>query len=219
LLNEQLTVSKNYTDFTNAIKSTAMEIAQDKNAKKRPAWFEKSETTILRLIENRNKAIENFGKTPSQENKEKMQQARKELKKGKDNAKSSWLQGKIDEIEEINDNPRNAWKAIKEISTGFNGHHKKAVTIKMKKPNGEYATNDSENAEVFKNHFKKLYNMDCTYDPTVIEEIPINQIKESLADTITKQEIQKALSKMNYKKVLAPTAYPPKPSKIYKVKH
>jgi hypothetical protein len=60
-----------------------------------------------------------------------MQQTSKALEKGKDEAKSLWLQAKINEIEERNDNPQNAWKAIKEISTGFNGHHKKAVTTKI----------------------------------------------------------------------------------------
>jgi hypothetical protein len=65
-----------------------------------------------------------------------------------------------------------------------------------------------KNVEVFKNHFETLYNMDCTYDPTVVDEIPINLIKESLAETITQQEIQKALSKMKYEKHPDPNGIP-----------
>ena len=37
---------------------------------------------------------------------------------------------------------------------------KNTASIKMKKPNGEYCSNDLENAEVFKNFYLKLYNND-----------------------------------------------------------
>jgi Reverse transcriptase (RNA-dependent DNA polymerase) len=98
------------------------------------------------------------------------------------------------------DNPHNAWNSIKDISNGFSGHHKKAVTIKMKKPDGNYAINDNDNAEVFRIHFKKLYNMDCTYDPTVLQVISKNPTNITLAEQFTRKEVQQALSKMKYEK-------------------
>ena len=58
---------------------------------------------------------------------------------------------------EINTNPKDAWKATYEIANGMYGHHKKATTMKMKKADGTMAKNDTENAEVFEDHFKKLF--------------------------------------------------------------
>jgi hypothetical protein len=40
---------------------------------------------------------------------------------------------KLDENEQINDDLLSAWKLIKEINAGFSGHHKKAVTVKVRK--------------------------------------------------------------------------------------
>ena len=54
--------------------------------------------------------------------------------------------------------PRTAWKATKEVAEGIFGHHKKTVSMKMRKHNGEHCKNDLENAEVFKDHYTKLYN-------------------------------------------------------------
>jgi hypothetical protein len=199
-LEQQLTNDTSYKNFTDAITQAAIKVAADNGIKKRPTGFIKAEDTLNKLIEGRNTAIKHHEKTPSKEIKSKIQQARREIKNGKEKAKTTWLLEKIEEIKNMNKNPRNAWKSIKEITNGFTGHQKQAVTIKMKKANGKYATNDTENAEVFQHHFKKLYTMERTYDPLIIEEIPQNPTKESLDNQPTFKEIIKALTKMQYEK-------------------
>ena len=69
--------------------------------------------------------------------------------------------------------PRTSWKAAKETTGGLYGHHKNTASMKMKKLNGEYCTNDLKNAEVFKNFYSKLYNNHegTNYDETVLNEI------------------------------------------------
>jgi hypothetical protein len=126
---------------------------------------------------------------------------------------------KIEEIESINENPRNAWKSIQEITEGFSGYQKKAVTIKMKKANGKYEINDNEYAEVFKQHFEQLYNMERTYDNTVIEEIPPNPTKNSLAQQPTYKEIKKHWKKFNMKKALDQMGYQQRHLKTSQAKH
>jgi hypothetical protein len=91
-------------------------MAEEKNGKKRPTWFLNSEGALRQLIDNRNKAIKHYEKNKSPESKKAIQIARQELKKGKERAKTLWLEGKITEIEKMNDNQRNAWNSIKDIS-------------------------------------------------------------------------------------------------------
>jgi Reverse transcriptase (RNA-dependent DNA polymerase)/Endonuclease-reverse transcriptase len=207
-LEQQLNNDTSYKNFTDAITQAAIKIAADNGNRKRPTWFIKAEDKLNKLIEKRNTAIKHHEKNPSEETKSKIQQARRELKNGKEHAKTTWLQEKIEEIENMNENPRNAWKSIKEITNGFTGHQTQAVTIKMKKSNGKYATSDTENAEVFQQHFEKLYNMERTYDQSIIEEIPPNPTKETLDNQPTFKEIKKALTKMQYEKSLGPNGIP-----------
>ena len=65
------------------------------------------------------------------------------------------------------------WKACIEIATGFVRHHKNTVSMKMRKKNRDYCTNNLKNTEVFKNHFSKLYNnhKGTKYDETILNEI------------------------------------------------
>jgi hypothetical protein len=78
----------------------------------------------------------------------------------------------------------------------------------MKKPDGNFAINDNENAEVFKNHFEKLYNMDCSYDHNILQEIPTMETKQPLAKQFTEREIKQALKKMKYEKSPGPNGIP-----------
>ena len=98
---------------------------------------------------------------------------RSNLKKKKDEAKILWLTAKAIGLESTMDaDPRTAWKACKEIAAGLFGHHKSTISMKMRKQNGDYCKNDLENAEVFRNHFLKLYNNHngTKYDETILNE-------------------------------------------------
>jgi hypothetical protein len=93
-LEKQLTVDTNYKNFTDAITNAAIQIAEDNGTRKQPTWFVKAEEKLTQLIERRNKAIKEQEKSPTEENKMKIQQARRELKKGKEDAKTLWLKEK-----------------------------------------------------------------------------------------------------------------------------
>ena len=54
--------------------------------------------------------------------------------------------------------PKDAWSALKDLITGDTSHHNKLVTVKMKRKNGQLATNDKENMEVVAEHLNKVYN-------------------------------------------------------------
>jgi hypothetical protein len=82
--------------------------------------------------------------------------------------------------------------------------------MKMRKQNGDYCKNDLENAEVFKEHYSKLYNNHngTKYDETILNEIDTQPENPSLGDIPTDKEIQRAISKMAYEKSPGPNGIP-----------
>eukprot|EP00957_Ditylum_brightwellii_P055773 4226605-Ditylum_brightwellii.AAC.1 len=51
-----------------------------------------------------------------------------------------------------------AWKAMRTLEKGLTHQHTKCRTIRMQKSDGTMATTDNENAEVFCQHFNKIFN-------------------------------------------------------------
>ena len=62
----------------------------------------------------------------------------------------------------------------------------------MKKSDGSKCVNAEENAEVFRNHFQKLYEREPIYDPTVIELIERQPVFEGVDHNPTDVKIIKA---------------------------
>ena len=60
-----------------------------------------------------------------------------------------------------------AWTAIKTLKKGL-GPSKRPPPARMKLPDGTFASTAEENAEVFAQHFEKLYNsVESNYDKTI----------------------------------------------------
>ena len=100
---------------------------------------------------------------------------------------------------------------MKEITKGLYGHHKNTASLKTKKPNGDYCTNDLKNAELFKNFYSKLYNNHegPKYNETILNEIDEQPGKSMSGIRPTDKETQQALSKI----ALVQMAFPQKPPK------
>ena len=99
--------------------------------------------------------------------------SRSYLKKKKEESKAIWIANRVTKLENMDVDPRKSWKVVKEITEGLNGRHKNIESMKLKNPNGDYCTNDIENAEVFKNFYTKFYNnhKSTKYNETVLNEI------------------------------------------------
>ena len=204
-----------YDEFA-AIMGDAIEEISDgiKDTRIRTTWFEQSKGKLLKLIKNRNEKYNEYCGEKNNEKKIILKKARSELIQGKREAKNEWLRTKADEMENLQKtDPRTSWKAIKEIAKGLFGHHKNTVQIKLKNKHGKLATTDKENAEIFKEHFSKLYNnkTTTTYDPTIIAEL--EQFRQPTNETLGQppkwEEIRKALSKMENEKSPGPNKIPP----------
>jgi hypothetical protein len=72
----------------------------------------------MKVIETHNTATTAYFTDCMQENKADLPVARKNVKKALIAARNKkWLEVKINEIEDLNQDPRSTWKAIKEINT------------------------------------------------------------------------------------------------------
>eukprot|EP00978_Attheya_sp_CCMP212_P021094 scaffold61228_cov46-Attheya_sp.AAC.2 len=160
-------------------------------------WIRTSEVELNRAIELRNHWYNVWATRSVPKARERYKEARSNLKREIKKAKVKWYEDRAEEIGAMNFDPKNAWKAIKEIRDGFEGHHKAQSDLKMRKPNGEIATSDAENADVMSTHFKFFFNNDHReiVDLTVIDEIKQREVKRELDDPPTIKEVKLALRK------------------------
>ena len=61
----------------------------------------------------------------------------------------------------------------------------------QKKTDGSVCQTPKENADIFFNHFKNLFDQERSYDPTVLDGLPQYQIQESYDHHPTEEEIRK----------------------------
>eukprot|EP00978_Attheya_sp_CCMP212_P004968 scaffold10957_cov56-Attheya_sp.AAC.1 len=163
-------------------------------------WFKTSEIELNRAIELRNHWYDVWATTSVPKARERYKETRSNLKREIKKAKVKWYEDRAEEIRAMNFDPKNAWKAIKEIRDRFEGHHKAQSDLKMRKPNGEIATRDAENADVMSSHFKKVFNNHREIDPTVLDEIKQREVKGDLGNPPTIEEVKLALRKaVNWK--------------------
>ena len=95
-----------------------------------------------------------------------MKDSRRDLRKIVQAAKHHWQQTVAMKASAIawKGNPKEAWKAIREIEASFTGHHQKEVMIQIKKTNGEITGNESDNADTLVAHFHTIFNGNTLQD-------------------------------------------------------
>ena len=85
--------------------------------------------------------------------------------------------------------PREAWKAMREISSMFAGHIKSAVTTRMRKKDGTIAKTEAENGAVFCEHFNGVFNAPATAQDGIEEVIEQRETVPALGVRPTDDEI------------------------------
>jgi hypothetical protein len=206
-----------FNTFTELIEQAAQEVAPSDRKKKRPPWFEMSEDQLLEVISIRDMAAVMYMKNPNPSTKEKLSDARKNVKRVVKESRNRWMQIKLDEIENHKDQPRNHWRAAREIVDGYTGHHRKARVTKMRMANGEMASNEEESAKVFKDHFEKNVfnrNEESSYDDTIFDEIDPIPCDPKLGEVANPREIKHAIRKMKTEKAPGKNGLPPEAYKL-----
>eukprot|EP00957_Ditylum_brightwellii_P112363 8567061-Ditylum_brightwellii.AAC.1 len=73
-------------------------------------------------------------------------------------AKSTWAQRLTLDCMAYRTDPIKAWKAMRTLEKGLTHNHTTCRTVRMQKPDGNKAVTDKENAEVFCEHFSRIFN-------------------------------------------------------------
>ena len=188
----KLSAPVTHTEFIKSVKSACHSLLPIKS-KAHPGWFEAQKDTLTPLINTRNEAMQKVLKRRTRQSSEKLKQACKQLKREVKIAKNKWIDSHCNNINDFG--TKKAWDSIK-ILKGSLMKIRPSVQKQMKKTDGSVCQTPKENADVFFNHFKNLFDQEGSYDPTVLDELPQHQIQEGYDHHPTDEEIRKAILKL-----------------------
>ena len=185
-----------YSKLTCAIDSTAKETLP-KKTKAQPQWFLLEEETISKLIKERNEAMKAAVVRRTRSITERLRALRKKLKETILNLKNKWIQSKCRQMNEASGKRGTAscWKTLKEIKCGLS-KTRPAVSQMMTKKDGSKCSTPEENAEVFRIHFKELFEREPSYDPDVALMVPQHPVWTDLDEIPSDKEIKEACEKL-----------------------
>ena len=184
--------SESFTGLTTAIQKASLSVLP-KREKAYPGWFKDKEDIILPLIEARNAAMASVYMRRTRSNVSKLRKTRKNLKRALTDAKNSWIQKQCTNLNAQNNRGTSeAWTAVGNLRTGLS--KTAPANIKpMKKSDGTVCSTPEENAEVFRQHFEKLYGRKPAYDPTVLDDLPQHPVVNECDHLPTDDEVCKAV--------------------------
>eukprot|EP00978_Attheya_sp_CCMP212_P006821 scaffold15889_cov71-Attheya_sp.AAC.2 len=140
----------------------------------RKSWFREAADNIIPAINQRNETYSKWSNNPSEENRSVFKIASNLLNKLKRTAIGTWMRKIANKcsMEKVKVNPKRAWEVIREIQEGLQGHHREPQMMKMALPNGELATNNEQNVDVFELHSTKVFNRDdAPVDRSILQRI------------------------------------------------
>ena len=136
-------------------------MVSNKIKNKKKGWVQFGGINLIQTISQRDSLLSDIRKSKFIFNvnlKDQLRNANKKVKDAVSIAKSKWKAHLAALVHSMPFSPKTAWQSIKDIAGGFSGHHTKTTRMAMKLPNGNLATTDAENLEVFGPHFEQVYN-------------------------------------------------------------
>ena len=135
-------------------------------------------------------------KRPLRSTHEKLKSARKELKRAISKAKNDWIFSKCCELSSSSTaGTKLFWDTVNQLSAGLN-KTKSSVEHSMKKPDGTVCKTPEENAIVFRDHFKRLYGRQPSFDASVLNLLPRKEVVNGLDHYPDDEEIVKATRRL-----------------------
>ena len=206
---EEPTNSQQHTTFSRAIIEAAEE-TMPADKKKDNDWCRQSKVALDKAIEKRNRAHDRWTADNSTENREAHREERRAAKEEIRKAKEKWQEKKATEVHQMRYDPKNAWKAVRELQEGISQHHVKPTIMKMRKENGELARTDEENAEVMGPHFGRVCNNRRPTQAGIAQEIDPHEVEEVMATPPNIEEINAAIEKLKNGKSAGENGLTPK---------
>jgi len=182
--------TKSYSKLEQAMELAAF-TTLPKSSRSQPGWFSSNQTHLNRPIEERNSAVALKIRKPTRNSVRRLRKARKDLKTEISRSKNNWILNICRDINEPANGSKIYWDKVKLLRKGL---YKPKVSSEkmMKKSDGSKCVNAEENAEVFREHFHKLYERKPIYDATVIELLEKQPVVEDLNHPPADSEVTKA---------------------------
>ena len=188
-----------YATLTSALEASAFS-KLGKKARALPGWFEADADALRALISDRNAAFEATQRQPHCPSaRSKWQAARSKVKTAVRRAKSDWV---LDKCSRVNDGicgatgSKAAWDGVKTLRAGLAAPTRRAAPCMMQKADGTRCSSAEENAEVFADHFKSLYEREPVSDASVLDSLEQRPVVPGLDHRPTDDEIRHALARL-----------------------
>ena len=197
--------------LTKALQAAASEVLTTES-RKQPSWYEAAATKIEPAIRKRN-ALQaqynapsrrlNVNSAASIKLREKLREARKEVKIEVRKAENAWLEGLVNDVNGDGfakgrpQYPSDIWKAIVSIRQG-KSVTKKLTPMTLRKDDGNLCTTPQENAEIMSKNLNNIFNKTGSFDPTAIDAVKQRDSQPYLwmANKPTDKEIATAIRKL-----------------------
>jgi len=98
------------------------------------------------------------------------------------------------------DDLKAAWDIAFQIIEGFDSHHSNYNPKNFANRRSQIATKNPENTEIFKTHFKKVFNNPTAIDLSIVEEIKQRPIASNLECAPMNEEVRNTLYTMKNNK-------------------
>ena len=117
-------------------------------------------------------------------------------------AKSKWVRHIAKQVERMNFNPKDAWKAIKLLKDGHTSHHTKYKLMIFRMENGSLTIDEKDRAKGLASFFKEVCNQKVSIDQEYIKLIIKKSILYEIAGMIMHNEINMCIFKLAQHKAL-----------------
>ena len=194
-------VDVRYEESEEHVKDDAKEVAlEDANNVK--GLFEHSKGVLEPIIKQGNDVL--YEAKTNGGNDEFMKQqcryARSDVKNAVEVAKGRWMEHLVNDVKNINLNPRRAWDKIKLLSDGHKGHHAKTNSMKFRDDDGNVAVSDKDNANVALEIFNKVLNRDVNVVWNYVRSRRNKSRVDKLAEPLSWKEFNCAIDKLTWHK-------------------
>ena len=169
----------NFQDLNSSLLSAAQHTLSS-STRKRPDWFVARLEPIMSTVVARNDAQCLFNTTSTELNHHSLRLARRAVKREVKVAKTTWLALRVTSLNSgPGAYPRQYWDALKSIKSGM-CNTKRSVNLKLRKPDGSLCETMEENATVFRVHFHKVYNINSSFDVSVLDGVRQRSTRDDL---------------------------------------
>ena len=186
----------NYDELARAMQKTAHKVLP-KRDRPQPGWLKQNEIKLKALIEKRNTVLSLNISRPTRSSSQKLHQVRRELKSAVNAAKNKWIVATCHKLNESasRKGTKECWDTVRILKNGLQ-KPKASIERMMRKEDGTRCKSSEENAEVFREHFKKLYERIPVYDISVLDLLQQETALYGLDNLPTDEDILKAVNSL-----------------------